>query len=167
LPIVNAPLRRFNPVPDMLSRYFDHPWGWTTLAPIACAAHCLATPVLAVSAPALFSSATLEWGFLSATVLLAAAAFGSGIRTHGDLRPLLPLLVGIAMWSASLAGAFAPVAEEVTTMAASLTAAVGMVWNSRLHCVATRDECHACQAELTEAAGVVRSPCAVDHPVSG
>jgi len=151
----------------MLSRYFDHPWGWTTLAPIACAAHCLATPVLAVSAPVLFSSPALEWGFLSATVLLAAAAFGSGIGTHGDIRPLLPLVVGIAVWSASLAGAFAPITEELTTMAASLTAAFGMLWNSRLHCASTRTECHACQAELADGAEVARSPCTVDNPVSG
>ena len=151
----------------MRSRFLDHPWGWTTLAPIACAAHCLATPVLAVSAPALFSAPALEWGFLTATVLLASAAFGSGIRTHGDLRPLLPLLVGVAIWSASLGGAFAPITEELTTMAASLTAAVGMVWNSRLHCASTRDDCHACQAELTESSDLAHSPCAIDHPVSG
>ncbi len=134
-----------------MSRFDQHPWGWTTIAPLACAAHCLAAPVLAIYLPLLASSPALEWGFFGATVLLATVAFGAGVRVHSDLRPLVPIVAGMLLWAASLQGFFAPVSEEVTTMAAALTAAVGMFWNSRLVCGDRPHACEGCRSDLSRA----------------
>jgi hypothetical protein len=119
------------------------------MAPVACAMHCMLAPALVLIAPA-FVSPEVEWGFLGGTVALGGVAMLAGLRTHGDARPLLPLLAGLVLWGLSLAGAFGPVPEDLTTAAAALTAATGLIWNSRLHCASTGPGCSACAEEVVD-----------------
>lgn len=125
-------------------RPFEHPWGWTSLAPILCAVHCMVTPVLIVSAPAFALGETIEWGLLGASVVLGGFAMASGLRTHESLLPALLALFGVLAWTGSLLYLYRPIPEEATTIAAALTVAGALVWNSRLHCASKAVHCSAC-----------------------
>jgi len=127
---------------------FKHPWGWTTLAPLACAVHCALMPMVVWVAPSvLLPGTSLEWGLLVLTLGVAFLALRAGARNHGDLRPALPILAGIVLWTLSLSEVFLPLPEELTTTVSSLTVATGLFWNSRLHCALTPAECPGCLSE--------------------
>lgn len=132
-----------------MQRLFGHPWGWTSLAPLACAVHCAVTPILIVVAPALAPGKFVEWALLALTVVFAGSALAIGTRRHGDLRPVWPILGGVAVWTASLLHLFHPIPEEATTIVASLTVAAGLIWNARIHCACDRPDapdCPVCEA---------------------
>ncbi len=129
----------------MITRFFQHPWGWTSAAPILCAVHCLMTPVLVVTVPALVVSLTLEWSFLLFTLVLAGPALFSGLQTHGETRVIVPVALGLLLWGGSLVHLFHPIPEDATTPLAALITATGLVWNSRLHCQVGQENCSACE----------------------
>lgn len=131
-------------------RLFRHPWGWASLAPLVCAVHCLATPVLVVTAPSLVPGDWAEWALLAVTVVVAAVATGIGRRAHGETGPMALAAAGLGVWVASLLHVFHPVSEELTTAAAALAVATALVWNSRLHCARRDVACTACRLEGTE-----------------
>lgn len=153
-----------------MRKYFPHPWGWASLAPLVCAVHCAATPILIVVAPALAPGERTEMWLLGATVLLASGAIAAGVRRHGRIAPALPVVAGTFAWTASLLHLFHPVPEEVTTVAATLVVAAGLTWNARVRCAAgAADEgpCPACAGEtaptpflepVTPARGSVATP---------
>jgi hypothetical protein len=144
---------------------FRHPWGWASLAPILCAVHCVATPVVVAAAPAFAPGPAAEWALLGLTVALGLAAFATGMRAHGDLRPFIPVAVGLLAWTGSLMYLYRPVPEEVTTVLASLTVAAGLIWNSRLHCAARPVPCSACRREMEEGAALAVTDEEVKAPV--
>jgi hypothetical protein len=104
---------------------------WSALAPLACAVHCGATPILAATLPVLAAAPGVEWGFLGATLLFGGIAFPRHPHVHRDLRPVSLLLFGIALWTASLLQLLGPLPQDFTTACASLAAAVGLFWLSR------------------------------------
>lgn len=113
---------------------FPHPWGWASVAPVACAIHCAATPLLIAVAPAFAVGEAAEWTLFGLSVVVVAWALSSGLRRHRNLRPALVIGLGLAAWAASLLHAFHPIPEEVTTVIAALTVAAGLIWNARLDC---------------------------------
>ncbi|TVP55442.1 MAG: MerC domain-containing protein [Gemmatimonadales bacterium] len=127
-----------------MRRLFAHPWGWASIAPLLCAVHCAVTPIFVVLAPTLAPSEAIEWALLGITVILAAVALASGLGRHADMRPALPIIAGLLVWGASLMHMFHPVPEEVTTIAASLTVAAGLIWNARIHCAVKAEAGHGC-----------------------
>ncbi len=127
-----------------MHRFFPHPWGWASAAPLICAAHCALTPLAVVAAPALAPGEAVEFILYGATILLASWALAKGLRQHGDLRPVLPIAVGLVAWGASLLHVFHPIPEEVTTVIAALVVAAGLVWNARLHCADDAESACAC-----------------------
>jgi hypothetical protein len=135
----------------MLRRLFPHPWGWASLAPLLCAVHCAVTPILVVLAPTLAPGETIEWVLLGLTVILGAWAIASGLKRHGRFGPAFPITLGILAWGASLMHIFHPIPEEATTIVASLTVAMGLVWNARIHCAAEAVEGHSCAICESEA----------------
>jgi hypothetical protein len=133
-----------------LNALIPHPWGWATVAPVVCAVHCAAAPLLVVVAPALVENPALEFGLLGATVLLAGVALALGFRRHGNPLAALPVLAGVLAWWASLSHVFHPIHEDLTTAAAALVVAGGLLWNARLHCAGGESSgtgCASCQAE--------------------
>lgn len=134
-----------------MTRFFRHPWGWTTLAPLLCAVHCLVTPILITVAPILAPGGWAEWSLLALTAAGGTIALGAGARTHGDLRSAGLVAVGLLVWIASLLHVFHPLAGELTTAAAASTVALGLIWNSRLHCAYRTVACHACAERPAEA----------------
>ncbi|HEX2191266.1 MAG TPA: MerC domain-containing protein [Longimicrobiaceae bacterium] len=105
---------------------------WSAALPLACAAHCVAMPLAALFVPVLGHSTGVETGILLVTAVLAAAALRSGVRAHGRRAVWLPVAVGFAIWSASLAGWTQPLPEPATTVLGSLLVAAGMVRSARL-----------------------------------
>ncbi len=145
----------------MVARIFRHPWGWTSIAPILCAIHCLVAPLLVATAPAFAPGEAAEWALLGITVVLVGITGAAALRGHRQAAPFVLILVGLLAWTGSLLHLFAPVPEEFTTVIASLGVAAGLLWNSRLHC-ATRDEgCSACEHEALEEA---HAPLTTERP---
>lgn len=68
---------------------------------VLCAVHCVATALFATVLPLLGMSALLdervELAFVAAAVLLGVGSLGLGLRLHRDIRPMLFLLVGLAL----------------------------------------------------------------------
>lgn len=124
-----------------MNRFFPHPWGWASVAPVTCAIHCAATPLFVAAAPAFAVGETAEWALFGVTLVLVAWALTSGLRRHGNWRPALPILAGTVAWAISLMHGFHPIPEEVTTAAAALTVAAGLIWNARMDC-ATGEVAH-------------------------
>jgi hypothetical protein len=127
-----------------MTRIFRHPWGWATVAPLACAVHCAVTPVLVITAPNLVPGSSVEWFLLSIAFVVGLAALASGVRAHEDLRPAIPVVLGLGLWAISLMHLFHPIPEELTTVIATLIVAGGLFWNSRLHCAQRDRVCEAC-----------------------
>lgn len=114
-----------------------------------CGLHCALTPFLAVAAPALALSEGVERALWAGTVLLGAAMLVMGpARRHTTLT--LTFVGGAALWAASLAGWLAPLPENVTSAAGSLTLAVALVRSARVcrdgACSVCADEEHADQS---------------------
>jgi hypothetical protein len=100
-------------------------------APLACAVHCMAMPLLAASFPMLGSGAT-EWAFFGAGALLSLAAGLEAARHHRRLLPLVAVSVAITAWALSIAGAARPLPEDATSVAACLALAAASLWGARL-----------------------------------
>ncbi len=128
-----------------------HPWGWATLAPLACAVHCLAGPLLVAVLPVALFSETVEWGLFLLTVIFAAMVLGSGTRVHRRWGPWLIAAPGILLWGSSLGELLSPLPEEVGSVTGALFVAGALLRNTRLRCLATEGHCHAC--EMAEADG--------------
>jgi hypothetical protein len=127
------------------------PLGWTTAAPLLCAIHCAAMPALVAMAPALSKNEIVEVWLLGISVIVASGALWFGARRHGRSVVWIPVSLGLTFWGASLAGLFQPLPEVLTTTAASLTVAGGLIWNSRF--LSTSEEgCHCPVCEDTTGA---------------
>jgi hypothetical protein len=142
------PRRRPSPLileSSLMNRFFPHPWGWASVAPVACAIHCVATPLLVAVAPAFAVGETAEWVLFGLTLGLVAWALTSGLRRHGNVRPAIVILPALGVWMASLLHVFHPIPEEATTALAALVVAGGLIWNARMDCatgeVAACSEC--------------------------
>ncbi|TVR52292.1 MAG: MerC domain-containing protein [Gemmatimonadales bacterium] len=134
----------------MFRQLVPHPWGWASLAPALCALHCASAPLLILLAPAVVENPAVEFGMLGVTVVVAVAALFLGVRRHGSPRPIVPVLVGILAWWASLSHVFHPVSEELTTALAAMVVAGGLIWNARLHCTVADScgsACTSCEEE--------------------
>jgi hypothetical protein len=141
-----------------MTRFFQHPWGWTSIAPLVCAIHCLATPLLVAVAPSVVVGPQAEWALLGLTVVLVIVALIAGLRSHRDLRPAPLLAAGLAVWVGSLLHVFHPLPEEPVTAVAALVVATGLVWNSRLVCAHREVSCTACETARDEAASLSAAP---------
>lgn len=124
--------------------------GWATTAPLLCAIHCAATPLLVVVAPALSESFLLEIVLFGASLVLSVVSLGTGIRNHGRSIAWAPVALGLVAWAASLLEVFVPLApESVTTLLASLTVAGGLLWNARFLSAEKRAGCHCTACDET------------------
>jgi hypothetical protein len=151
-----------------MSRLFRHPWGWATVAPLACAVHCALTPIVVVAAPSLAPGEAVEWALLAITVVVGSLALWVGARAHDDLRPVVPVTLGLGLWALSLGHAFRPVPEELTTVLATLVVAGGLFWNSRLHCARREAACRVCATGVeTPGADTTPASTAAGTPAAG
>lgn len=77
---------------------------WGLLASVLCVVHCIATPILALTLPAIAAAEGVTHGLLAvAIVLFALLAFVPGLRTHGKRRVVVLGAIGVALiWVALL-----------------------------------------------------------------
>lgn len=105
---------------------------WSAALPLACAVHCVLMPVVALFVPFLAPAQELEAVFMLASGGLALAVTRGGVRAHGRRAVWAPVLLGLAVWAASVAHLAGPLPEPVAVVAGSVVLAAGMVWNARL-----------------------------------
>lgn len=125
----------------MLSLSSSRVAAWAPAAPLLCAVHCLATPLVVSLLPAAGAGERAEPWLLAAVLAVAALALRTELRAHGRRRVLVPAVAGFAVWAASLAGWLEPAPEALTTTLGSLLVAGGMAWSARLRHAATCRDC--------------------------
>ena len=109
-------------------------------AAIWCALHCALTPFLAVAAPALALSESVERALWVGTVLLGGMMLAIGpARRNAAL--ILTFVAGAVLWAASLAGRLDPLPENVTSAAGGLTLAGVLVQSARICQASACSEC--------------------------
>lgn len=117
-----------------------------TLAPVACAIHCLATPLVVVLAPALAHGPGVERALFAASLALSGFALASGFRRHRHAVALVPALLGFILWGSALLGRPLIGRGEPAIALASVLVAAGVLWNARLvHRGEHVCECPACE----------------------
>lgn len=112
---------------------------WATAAPLLCAAHCVAMPLVVAFAPRLAAFEEHERAVMGAALVLALATTLLGIRVHGHPSPLLLVGAGALAWGATFLAL--PLPGELPTVAASLLMAGGTLWSARLRHLATCPRC--------------------------
>jgi hypothetical protein len=103
---------------------------WATAAPLLCAVHCLATPLVVALAPRLAGSEEHERAAVGASLVLAVLTTALGMRAHGRGSPLALVGAGALLWAATLLAL--PVPEEAATLGATLLMAGGALRGARL-----------------------------------
>lgn len=114
---------------------------WAAAFPLLCAAHCAASPLLVLVAPALALPESVEAVVKLASAALAAWLLWRGMRVHGRVAPALPAALGLAVWAAAGASGVHGAAERGWTVAGGLLLAAGMFWSGRLR---HRAVCRSC-----------------------
>lgn len=75
----------------------------------------------------------IEPVFLAISVVIGVVETRSGMRIHGTWQVGAAVVVGAAVWTASLIGVFLPwVPEPITSAAGGLTIAAALFWNGQL-----------------------------------
>jgi MerC mercury resistance protein len=119
--------------------------AWATAAPLVCAVHCVAAPLLVAVAPRLTLTEAHERGLVAGSLVVAAATLSLGVRVHRRRAVWLPVTAGTVLWL--LSRFLPPSAEGPVTVAASLLMAGGTFWSARLRHLATCRRC-GCIASL-------------------
>lgn len=114
---------------------------WSAIAPLLCAIHCAAAPLLVVAAPGFARIAKLEWPMMGMALALGGWALARGYGVHHRPGPWRVFGLGLVLWVASLLGWLEPLPEEVTTVVGSLVVAASLFWNARL---VHRSSCRTC-----------------------
>lgn len=110
--------------------------GWAT---VACAVHCVLTPVVVSVIPGLGLPESVEWGMLAVSGLFAAWS----TRVVDDHRRARAVAAGagLLIWSASLAGWLEPTPETVGSAVGAVLVAVSLLHAA--HCCRSRN-CDVC-----------------------
>jgi hypothetical protein len=111
------------------------------LAPLMCAFHCIAAPVMVLVVPGVALSGRAEWLLLSLTGALAAWLFARGWLLHRRVLFAAVGLGGLLLWSLSVAHLTRGVPEAVSTMLGALAVAAAMYGNSRAQRGTSRCSC--------------------------
>ena len=114
---------------------------WAAALPLACAAHCVLMPLVALFVPFLAPAHELEVVFMGVSAALALALVRGGVRAHGRGAVWVPVLLGTAVWGAGLAHLGGRIPEQATGVLGSVLLAGGMVWNARLRHEASCRSC--------------------------
>jgi hypothetical protein len=112
---------------------------WATAAPLLCAVHCIAMPLVVAFAPRLAAFQEHERALMAGALVLALATTVLGIRVHRRASPLLLVAAGALAWGATFLAL--PLPGELPTVTASLLMAGGTLWSARLRHLATCPRC--------------------------
>lgn len=117
--------------------------GWAGAVPLLCAAHCAASPLLVLAAPALALSEAGEAWVKAASLLMAALVTAAAVRAHRRPAAALPVAAGALVWAVVLAADAHGTGGRLATAAGGVLLAGGMFWNAHLrHRATCRTCCH-------------------------
>jgi hypothetical protein len=106
--------------------------GAAAAAPLLCAAHCIATPLLVLFVPMLVFPLAVEYAILVGTLTLATALLWRGFRIHGNRWVALPATLGALLWiGGELTGSHSTPVLILHAVGGILIAAA-LVWSARL-----------------------------------
>lgn len=123
----------------MTTRVLRH--SLAAAAPLLCAVHCVATPLLVAVMPAFAVGHTAEVMMFVTSVALVVWATRSGTMVHRHAGPAMVAGLGLSTWGALLFGVLPSVGGELGIALAALLTAGGLVWNARLRHWATEMGC--------------------------
>lgn len=126
-----------------------NPDTWALAAPVLCAVHCAATPLLVIFLPALALSHAAEAWLLGLTTVVAIVALVPGLRVHGRSEVFIPVVLGVLVWGGALAHWLHPIPEPLSSSVGALAIAAGIFWNARLRHQATCQTCEVHSASAT------------------
>lgn len=131
------------------------PQAWAMAAPILCAIHCAATPLLVLFLPSLALTHGQEAVLLAFSALVGIAALMPGVRLHGRMEVFVPLALGVFVWGGALAHWLHPIPEPVASSAGAMAIAGAIFWNARLR---HRVSCDACAVHAPSSPGGTSAP---------
>lgn len=131
------------------------PHAWAMAAPILCAIHCAATPLLVLFLPSLALTHGQEAVLLGFSAFAGLASLVPGVRLHGRMEVFLPLALGVFTWGAALAHWLHGIPEPVASSAGAFAIAGAIFWNARLR---HRVSCNACALHSHGSAAPAQPP---------
>lgn len=99
-------------------------------APLLCAAHCIALPLVVAFAPRLAAFEEHERAVMGTSLVVALAATLLGVRVHRRPSPLILAGAGALAWGATFLAL--PLSGELLAVTASLLMAAATLWSARL-----------------------------------
>ena len=109
-------------------------------APLACAVHCIAAPLVVLVLPAAGVHGPVETAVKLASAALALSFGWSGVRAHRRPAVLVPVMLGLALWVAS-SHAVGLLPETIGSALGGVMMAAGLGWSASLR---HRAVCGAC-----------------------
>jgi len=124
------------------STTIDLPAGsWAAAAPVLCAAHCIATPLLVLLSPTFHMTPAVEYAVMGAAALLAIAFLAWGVAAHGRAVVWIPVIAGLVVWIGGEATFGHSAGGLWLHVAGSILLAGGLIWNAFLRHEATCRDC--------------------------
>jgi hypothetical protein len=117
------------------------PGSWAAAAPLLCAAHCIALPVLVLVSPAFHLNPAIEYAVMAGAGMLAVLFLGWGVAAHGNRLVWLPAMVGLAVWIGAEATLGHSHAGLWLHAVGSALLAGGLIWNAWLRHNAECGDC--------------------------
>jgi hypothetical protein len=119
-------------------------------APLVCAVHCVATPLVALAAPVAAGAERYEPLIMLVAGIVVVATLQASVRAHRRLPPIIPVLAGGLLWVLSLVGNAGPVPEWLLGGTGGVLIFAGVRWSARLRAEALAGccRCPACEAEI-------------------
>jgi len=110
-------------------------------APVLCAAHCIATPLLVLLSPAFQMSSAVEYTVMAVAATLAILFLAWGVAAHGRAVVWIPAIAGLIVWIGGEAVFGHSAGGLWLHVAGSILLAGGLIWNAYLRHEATCSDC--------------------------
>ena len=125
---------------------------WTAAAPVLCAMHCIALPVLVLVSPAFHINPTVEYAIMAGAAVLAILFLVWGVSAHGNYLVWVPAMMGLAVWIGGEIVLGHSAGGLWAHAAGSALLAGGLIWNAWLRHEASCGDC-GCPAHEEAGAG--------------
>jgi hypothetical protein len=112
-----------------------------SLVPLACAVHCVLTPVLTPALSFLGHNSGIEYGLLVVAFVMAIMAYGFAVKHHHNYIPGVLGMLGFLVWGASVTGGIFSFSESQGSTLGSLLIAGTLLWNGHLRHKAVCGKC--------------------------
>ena len=101
-------------------------------APLVCAIHCVATPVIVLAVPVLGHIPALEWGAWVLAVVIGVPDLRSGWSIHRSVLPVGIAALSIPLWGFTLAFHHGDHTSPIPLAVAAVATSAALLINARL-----------------------------------